>query len=71
MASSIIDISTMAAFLRPMYCDRMPSGKRMNAPANVGTETIKPVCAALNLKLSEMNGPIAPFKTQTANEKSK
>jgi hypothetical protein len=37
----------------------------------VGTETIRPVWAALNLKLSEMNGPMAPFKTQTANEKSK
>jgi hypothetical protein len=54
-----------------MYCDSTPSGKRMNAPAKVGTETIKPVCAADSLNASDMNGPMAPFNTQTANEKSK
>ncbi len=41
------DISTIAAFFLPMYCERTPSGKRMNAPASVGTETIKAICAGL------------------------
>ena len=33
---TMADISTMAAFFRPMYCERTPSGKRMSAPASVG-----------------------------------
>lgn len=39
-------ISTIAAFLRPMYCDSTPSGKRISAPARIGTEIMKPFCAA-------------------------
>lgn len=37
----------------------------------MGTETIKPFCAAVRLNASEMNGAIAPFSTQTAKQKSK
>ncbi len=40
---TMADISTMAAFLRPMYCEKTPSGKRMKAPARVGTETMRPI----------------------------
>jgi hypothetical protein len=35
-------ISTCAAFLRPMYCERMPSGNRIRAPAMTGTEIMNP-----------------------------
>src|SRR4051812_31740538 len=64
-------ISTIAAFLRPMYCDSTPSGKRISAPARMGTETMKPFCAADRWKLSLMNGAIAPLSTQMAKQKSK
>src|ERR1044072_2771875 len=67
----ISSISTIAAFLRPMYCDSTPSGKRIAAPARIGTETMKPFCAALRPKLSLMNGAIAPLSTQLAKQKSK
>ena len=64
-------ISTNAAFFRPMYCARMPSGKRISAPAKMGTEIMKPFWAAVRLKVSEMKGAMAPFNTQTAKQKSK
>jgi len=64
-------ISTIAAFLRPMYCDSTPSGKRISAPARIGTDTMKPFWAALSWKLSLMKGAIAPFSTQIAKQKSK
>ena len=59
----IMPISTMAAFLRPMYCDSTASGKRISALAMMGTDTMKPFGAAVRLKLSLMNGAIAPFST--------
>jgi hypothetical protein len=68
---TIADISTMAAFFRPMYWERTPNGKRMRAPASVGIETIKPIWAGVRWNCSEMKGPIAPLSTQTAKEKSK
>ncbi len=35
-------ISTSVAFLRPMYWASTPSGKRISAPAKMGTESITP-----------------------------
>src|SRR6516165_2675901 len=70
-AITIADISTMAAFLRPMYCESTPRGKRIKAPASVGTETIRPIWAGLRWNCSEIKGPMAPLRTQTAKEKSK
>ena len=64
-------ISTIAAFLRPMYCASTPSGKRISAPARIGTETMKPFWAAFSPNDSLMNGPIAPLSTQIAKQKSK
>src|ERR1700710_165746 len=64
-------ISTMAAFLRPMYCESTPSGNRISAPAMIGTETMKPFCAALSPYVSLMNGAMAPLSTQIAKVKSK
>ena len=64
-------ISMIAAFLRPIYCAITPSGKRISAPARIGIEIIRPVCAGVRWKLSVMNGPMAPFSTQTAKQKSK
>ena len=61
----------MAAFLRPMYCDSTPSGKRISAPARIGTDTMKPFWAAVRLNVSLMNGAMAPFSTQMAKQKSK
>ena len=49
----------------------MPSGKRIKAPANIGTEIMKPFCAAFRLKVSLMKGAMAPFSTQMAKQKSK
>ena len=40
-------ISTSAAFLRPMYCESTPSGKRINAPASVGSEIMSAACCAV------------------------
>ena len=54
-----------------MYCASTPSGKRISAPARMGTESMKPFCAASSWKVSLMNGPIAPFSTQMAKQKSK
>ena len=54
-----------------MYCDRMPSGKRISAPAMIGTDTMKPRSAGDRWNDSVMNGAIAPFSTQIANVKSK
>ena len=71
MAIMISTISVMAAFLRPMYCARMPSGSRIRAPAMIGTEIMKPVCDGVSLKYSVMKGAIAPFNTHTAKQKSK
>ena len=53
-----------------MYCASTPSGKRISAPARIGTETMKPFCAALSWKDSLMNGAIAPLSTQM-QQKSK
>ena len=64
-------ISMSAAFLRPMYCEITPRGKRINAPARIGSEIMKPVWAGLRWNASDRNGAIAPFKTQTAKQKSK
>ena len=38
----ISPISTIAALLRPMYCAITPSGKRISAPARMGTEIMNP-----------------------------
>jgi hypothetical protein len=54
-----------------MYCDSNPKGKRISAPATIGTDSIKPFWAGLRLNVSEMNGAIAPFKTQMQQEKEK
>ena len=48
-ASTIRPISTMAAFLRPIYWASTPSGKRMIAPARIGSEIMKPVWAGVSL----------------------
>ena len=64
-------ISIMAAFLRPMYCDRTPSGNRISAPAKSGTDNMNPVCAGLSASASVMNGAMAPFRTQIPRQKSK
>ena len=71
MAKKIPAISTSVAFLRPMYCARMPSGKRMSAPAKMGMDSIMPICVGVSWKLSRMNGAMAPLITQTAHEKPK
>ncbi len=71
MASEIRPISTSVAFLRPMYCDRMPSGKRISAPAMMGTDSIRPFCAGLSAKVSLMKGAMAPFSTQMQHENAK
>ena len=54
-----------------MYCDKMPSGKRISAPAMMGTDSISPFCAGLRLKVSEMKGAMAPLSTQMQHEKEK
>ena len=41
-------ISTKVADLRPMYCASMPRGKRISAPARMGTDSIRPCCAAVS-----------------------
>ena len=64
-------ISVIAAFFRPIYWARTPSGKRISAPARIGSEIMKPVWAGESLKVSVMNGPMAPFRTQMAKQKSK
>ena len=71
MATKMPAISTSVAFLRPMYCARMPSGKRMSAPAKMGMDSIMPICVGVSWKLSRMNGAMAPLITQTAHEKPK
>ncbi len=65
------DISTRAAFLRPMYCDSTPSGKRINAPAMVGSEIMKAAWSGVRWYAFVMNGAIAPLSTQMAKQKSK
>jgi hypothetical protein len=47
-ATAISAISTNVALLRPMYCASTPSGKRINAPAMIGTDSIKPFCAGVS-----------------------
>jgi hypothetical protein len=54
-----------------MYCASTPSGKRISAPARMGTEIMKPFCAGVRPKLSLMKGAMAPFSTQMAKQKSK
>ena len=71
MATAISAISTSVAFLRPMYCDSKPSGNRISAPAMMGIDSIKPCCAGLRLNVSEINGAIAPFRTQIQRENEK
>ena len=71
MATMMHDISTSAAFLRPMYCDITPSGNRIRAPAKVGSEIINAACCGVRLYDFVMNGAIAPLSTQTAKQKSK
>ena len=68
---TISAISTIAAFLRPMYCASTPNGNRIKAPARIGTEIMKPFCAASSLNVSLMKGAIAPLSTQIAKQKSK
>ena len=41
------NISTSAAFLRPMYWEITPSGNRINAPAKVGREIMKAACCGV------------------------
>src|SRR5438874_7441046 len=62
---------TWAAHLRPMYCERIPSGNRMSAPAKTGTEVMNPFCAGLRANSSPMYGARALLSTHTANVKSK
>ena len=71
MATAIKPISTSVAFLRPMYCDSKPSGKRISAPAMMGTDSISPFSAGLRLKVSEMKGAMAPLSTQMQQENEK
>ena len=71
MATAIRPISTSVAFLRPMYCDRMPSGNRIKAPAMIGMDSIRPFWAGLRLKVSEMKGAMAPLSTQMQQENEK
>ena len=54
-----------------MYCDSTPSGKRISAPAMMGTDSIRPFCAGVRWKVSLMNGAIAPFSTQMQHENAK
>ena len=54
-----------------MYCDSTPSGKRISAPARIGTDTMRPFCAGERLEVSLMNGAIAPLSTQMQKQKSK
>ena len=54
-----------------MYWASTPNGKRMKAPARMGTEIMKPFCAALRWKVSLMKGAMAPLSTQIAKQKSK
>ena len=61
-------ISTRVAFLRPMYWARMPSGKRMRAPAKMGMDNISPICEGLRFKDSLMKGAMAPLVTQTPQQ---
>ncbi len=42
-------ISVIAAFLRPIYWARIPSGKRISAPARIGSEIMNPVWAGVSL----------------------
>jgi hypothetical protein len=42
-------ISTSVAFLRPMYWASTPSGKRISAPAMMGTDSIRPFWAGVRL----------------------
>ncbi len=58
-------ISTSVAFLRPMYWASTPSGKRMSAPAKMGTDSISPTCEGVNPSDSLMNGAMAPLDTHT------
>ncbi len=71
MATTIMPISTRVADLRPMYCARMPSGKRMSAPAKMGIDSIRPFSAAESCRSSVMNGAMAPLSTQMQQEKPK
>lgn len=71
MAAMTSPISTIAARLRPMYCASTPSGKRISAPAMIGTEIMKPFWAGESLNSSLMKGAMAPFSTQIAKQKSK
>ena len=48
-ARAIKTISTSVAFLRPMYCDKMPRGNLIKAPAKMGIDSISPFCAGLRL----------------------
>ena len=57
--------------MRPMYWARTPSGKRINAPARIGMDNIRPVCDGVSENVSLMNGAIAPFNTQIKHEKVK
>src|SRR5262245_40482324 len=71
IAKAISAISTSVAFLRPMYCDSTPSGKRISAPAMIGTDSISPFCAGDRPYASLMNGAIAPLSTQMQHENAK
>ena len=35
-----------------MYCASTPSGKRISAPARMGTDSMKPFCAGVSWKAS-------------------
>ena len=54
-----------------MYCEQMPSGKRISAPAMMGMDSIKPFYAGLGLNVSEMKGAIATWSTQMQHENEK
>jgi len=71
MAMKMPAISTSVAFLRPMYWARMPSGKRISAPAKIGMDSMIPICVGVSFRLSVMKGAIAPLMTHTAHEKAK
>ena len=45
-----------------------PYGNLMNAPAKIGTESMKPFCAAVRLNVLTMKGTMASLSTQVAKK---
>ncbi len=70
MARAMPPISTSVAFLRPMYWAMIPSGKRMMAPAKMGTESMTPTCTGLAQRLPDKrrHGPVGDPDPATIGE---